>query len=1065
MTTSFDKINHLTNTLKSYIYRDSVPLSNWQIIDRLTTGDFKPEENETRWDILLPDAWWGGRMLWSWLKTDAALPEQFAGKPAALHLEFDERPTDQNSTIYSSPEAMVTVRGVATSPQALNEAHPDILLTECAEPGDIHITLHCFAGVALPGDLRVRLKVTELVWIDRDVEALYWDARVLLDTIKALPQGSPEQVAYLRALHEAFQHIDWLNPPDAAFAESVRQARAMLQAGVYSQPLEKHTAVPRPIIHAVGHAHIDVAWLWPLSVTRGKAERTFATAVALMDQYPAYQFTQSTPVLYQMVAQDNPDLFSRIKEKIAAGQWNATGATWVEMDTNIPSGEALVRQFLFGLRYFERELGVKPEVLWLPDGFGFNAALPQLMLQAGIRYFSTNKLSWNSHTKMPYDTFWWEGLDGSQVLTHFLTTPETRWDEGIEKAYSTYVAVMTPEEALGTWTRYKQKAHNHYLITAFGIGDGGGGPNRDMLERRARLENLSGLPQVFHSTVEAFFHALEENMVGDLPRWVGELYFQLHRGTYTSQARIKQLNRKCEVLLHDAEALASLHYLLSQTYPHDEIDNAWETVLLNQFHDILPGTSIREVHEEAERDYTRVRDDVSNLIQRLLAALAQEISCEQKTAAYTIFNTIHTSLGGLVEVTLPGDDAIEIVDANGNSLPFQWLDQENGRALINPNAVPGYGYKVYFVRSASQTLPTPVQPFVSATPTQLENELLRAEFDAKGNLIRLYDIENGRDIIVTDKIGNQLWVYVDRPYLFDAWEVPEYLHDQGWQLQPESSRVVENGPVRAALEVTYRFNKSKIVQHISLAAGQRMLTFKTDVAWHERHMMLKTQFPLAIRAMNATYDVPFGTVQRPTHHNTPWDQAQFEVPAQQWADLSDGRYGVSLLNDCKYGYSAAGNTLMLSLLRASTDPDPEADQGHHQFTYAIYPHTGDWREGTICRAKRLNHPLHMYPLDGTGTRMPIEMGLVDCPTVGVVIDTVKKAEDTDGLIVRVYEGHGGYTPTTLTFIQPVQAVAELNILEEPVSPVELIENAISFNMNPYQIRSFKVTIGDLSPQE
>jgi alpha-mannosidase len=559
MSLLFEKLNHLTRTLQSYIYRDAAPLETWKICDGLAYGTPLPAADDPGWRSLPPGELWGARMLWAWLVTNTTIPETFAGKPVALHLEMESIKTDPNGSMFTQPEALVTVSGVNTPPQAINTIHPEVLLAEQAQPGAVEIVMNCFTGVSQPGDHRVRFKVADLVWIDRDVEAFYWDARVLLDTIAVLPEHAPERGSYLRALDEAFQQINWLNPPDDAFCNSVRAAWAVLRASVYNQPASAGP-VPRPMVHAMGHAHIDVAWLWPLRVTRGKALRTFATALALMDQYAAYTFTQSQPHLYKMVAEDDPALFARVRERINEGRWNATGGSWVEMDTNLPGGESLVRQFLYGMRFFERELGVRPEVLWLPDVFGYSAALPQIMQQSGIRYFFTAKLSWNQYTRYPYDTFWWEGLDGSRVLTHLVTTPETAWQGG--KNYSTYNAALTPEDVLGTWTRYQQKDANHHLATSYGQGDGGGGPNRDMVERRARMENLAGLPQVIHSTAETFFHALEDTVPDDLPRWIGELYFQMHRGTYTSQARIKRFNRKCEALLHDAEALAALRFLL-----------------------------------------------------------------------------------------------------------------------------------------------------------------------------------------------------------------------------------------------------------------------------------------------------------------------------------------------------------------------------------------------------------------------------------------------------------------------------------------------------------------------
>ncbi len=1056
-----EKLNQLTRTLGTYIYCDAIPLNSWRIQDKLAYGTPLPAPDDPGWRSVTPDDLWGKRMSWAWLTAEAAIPAHFAGKAAALHIELQHLLTNPAGNLYTGPEALVTIPGLNTPPQAINSMHHEVLLAEHAQPMPIPIVMECFTGVSQPGDHRVRFNVAELVWIDRAVEGLYWDARVLLDALAVLPEAAPERGLYLRVLEDAFQCINWLNPPDEAFGDSVRQARAILRAQLFGPvATTDNPTVPRPVVHAMGHAHIDVAWLWPLRVTRGKAARTFATALALMEQFPAYTFTQSQPHLYKMVAEDDPALFGRIKARIAEGRWNATGGSWVEMDTNMPSGESLVRQFLHGMRYFQRELGVRPEVLWLPDVFGYSAALPQILRLAGIRYFFTAKLSWNQYTRYPFDTFWWEGLDGSRVLTHLATTPETLW-KGAQDYYSTYNGALSAEDMLGTWTRYKQKAANHHVMAAYGMGDGGGGPNRDMVERRARLENLAGLPQVIHSTAEQFFHAVEDTIPDNLPHWVGELYFQLHRGTYTTQSRTKRHNRKSEVLLHDAEALAAIGHLLKQPYPQEVFHAAWETVLLHQFHDILPGSSIRDVYEDAEHSYTREQHRVTQALDETLAALAQHIRYDEDMQGFAVFNTLSTSIGGPIEVSLPGIGPVEVVGPSGRIRPFQWIDQDTRRALLAPTTIPCYGHKAYIVRPAEHDGTGPVTHPVTATPTRLENNLLRAEFDAQGNLIRLYDLENYRDVLAPDTIGNQLWAYIDRPHNWDAWEVEPYAQDQGWRLEPESVRLVEAGPVRATLEVVYRFNRSTVTQHISLLAERRLLTFDTEVDWHERHVLLRTHFPLAVRAMNTTYEVQFGTVERPTHRNTAWDEARFEVPAQQWADLSEGGYGVSLINDCKYGYSTQGSVLTLSLLRSSTEPDPEADQGAHQFSYALYPHAGDWRQGTIMHARRLNHPLRTYPVTGAGTWLPVEFGLLRCQTPGVVVDTVKKAEDSDDLIVRVYEAHGGRVMTTLAFAIPVEAAEEVNLLEESLGPVDVIVDTLRFSLTPYQIRSFRVRLGDV----
>lgn len=1056
-----ERLSHLTKTLGGMVYQDAIPVS-WHICDQLQSAQPMPPADDPRWRPLLPDDLWGSRLTWAWLKATVPLPDSFAGKPAALRIAFRTLSDRHGAQILTAPEAMLRVSGLDVPPQAFNHMHSDALITESTPAGtSLGLALDCFCGVSQPGDHRVNLALSELAWIDRDIEGLFWDAHVILAAAEVMPEPTPQRGRLLRAVHDAFQLLDWLDPTSDEFRASVRAARAALQQRLADADLAPEAWPPTPTIHALGHAHIDVAWLWTLAVTRGKAARTFATALALMQQYPQYTFTQSQPHLYKMVAEDHPDLFAQIKARVAEGRWNATGGTWVEPDTNMPGGESLVRQFLFGMRFFQRELGARPEVLWLPDVFGYNAALPQLIRLAGLHYFYTSKMSWSTYNRFPYDTFWWEGIDGTRVLAHLATTPEpSPPPQG--RQWTTYNSHLTPAEMWHTWARYNQKDANHHLLVAFGMGDGGGGPNRDMLERRARMAHLPGMPRVIHSTAECFFHALEQTIPEDLPRWVGELYLQVHRGTLTSQARTKRHNRKTEVLLHDAEALCSTAYLLEGDYPQNTLNAAWETVLLHQFHDILPGSSITPVYQDTEREYATAQARASDALAQAMQTIAGHLRWDPDMQGFVIFNTLSTTQGGPVEVTLPGEGPVEIVGPSGRHKPYQWIDRQARRALVIPNSVPAYGHKAYSVRQVDQPAPVPVYGPVEGTLQRLENEFLRADFDSSGTLLRLYDREHAREVLAPGSTGNQLWAYVDRPPHWDAWDVEASVQQQGWLLRPESVRLLESGPLRATLEMVYAFNRSRIVQRISLISGSRLLCFDTEVDWHEQHILLRAHFPVAIRAMQATYEIQFGTVQRPTHQNTDWDRAQHEVAAQRWIDLSEADYGVSLLNDCKYGHSVRDNVLTISLLRAPTDPDPVADQGRHTFLYALYPHTGDWRNGTVAQARRMNHPLRALPLTGGGgTWLPVVWGLVFCETPGVVIDTVKKAEDDDALIVRVYEAHGGHQTASLVFSAPLLSAEEVNLLEEPLGPVEMAGDCLRFDLTPYQVRSFHVQLSDV----
>ncbi len=1055
----YEKLAHLTDTLGRYRYRAPMPLA-WRVYEGLAMDEPLPAPDAEGWRPLAAGELWGASGERFALAASFSVPQAFAGRPLVLRVTLEALLGDPSAKLFSAPQALAEVRGLSAPLQGLDTLHREIWLADNA-PAERHVQvlLDGFAGISQPANHRVHMQESALAWLDADVEGLYWDARVLLEVIATLPQTSPERAHYLHTLDEAFRLLDWGDPPNGPFFAAIKRARAYLQARVFEQTPPEDVA-PRPVVHALGHAHLDVAWLWPLRVTRIKAADTFANALALMAHDPNYTYTQSQPYLYRVIAQDRPQLFAQVKAQIEAGRWDATGGMWVEPDTNIPSGEALVRQLLYGMRYFQQELGVRPQVLWLPDTFGFSAALPQLMRQAGLRYFFTSKLSWNEYTRFPYDTFWWEGLDGSRVLAHMATTPSLAVRaQGIER--TTYDARMHAQEVWETWTRYRQKRLNHHVLMAYGLGDGGGGPTREMSERRARMENLAGFPQVMPSTAECFFADLENTASQELPRWVGELYLQYHRGTYTSQARVKRHNRKLEALLHDAEALATSAYLLEGDYPQEALERAWETLLLHQFHDILAGTAIGSVYEEAEQAYQEAEQAVRTARDAAIQTLARHVRWDVGMQGLVVFNTLSTDEGGPIEVTLPGTGAVEIVGPSGRRKPIQWLDKEARRALVIPNHVPPYGHKAYIVRQVDSAPTVPVYDPVICTAERLENGCLRAEFDARGNMTRLYDKKFGRDVLAEGELGNQLWLYVDRPRKWDAWDVDESLQEQGWRLEPEGVRVVEAGPLRGTLEIRYTFNKSRVVQYVRLLTDRRLLRFDTQVDWHEQHLLLRARFPLAVHAARATYEVQFGALERPTHRNTAWDAAQFEVPAQRWADLSEHGYGASLLNDCKYGYSVRDNVLALSLLRAPTHPDPDADQGEHTFTYALYPHGENWREEVIAWAGRLNHPLLVHYSEGGGTWLPVTFGVVRSETPCAVVETVKRAEDEEALIVRVYEAHGERCTARLTFGAPIVRAEEVNLLEEPQGAVETVGAALRCALTPYQVRTFRIWLQDV----
>ncbi len=738
-------------------------------------------------------------------------------------------------------------------------------------------------------------------------------------------------------------------------------------------------------ITAVGHAHIDTAWEWPLREAKRKVARSWSTQLALMDEYPDYVFAASQPAQYQWMKESYPDLYRRIKEKVAELRWEPVGAMWVEADCNLPSGESLVRQLLHGKRFFMREFGYETRILWLPDVFGYPGNLPQLIAGAGCDFFLTQKLSWNDTNKPDHHTFAWEGIDGTRIFTHFPPA-------------DTYNGSFNPEEVERSVRNFKDSPSSNRSLYLFGWGDGGGGPDHEMIESAHRLGVGIG------RAAEFFEHASAE--AKDLATVAGELYFELHRGTYTSQSRTKRLNRQAQQALREAEMWS---VAAGGEYPAAELSALWRTLLTNQFHDILPGSSIDWVYEEAERDLESV-----------------------VTRAWDVADAGRSAIVGagdqLVVFNATSHPRTEVVNLSGEYARLE---------------APPCGWAVH--------VPHPQEPDVLAGDGRMENELLRVEWDERGVLTSIWDKEVGREVLSGP--GNLLQLHEDNPRKWDAWDLDADYRDEFIEVTAiEQLRL--HGGLRAAFVFRRTFGQSWLVQEMSLESGSRVLRFETIVGWYERHRILKVAFPVSVQSREATYEVQFGHVRRPTHTDTPQARAMFEVCAQRWADLGDGDYGVALLNDCKHGYDIRGSTLRLSLLRAPTHPDPTADQCAHQFTYALMPHPADFREARVIEAAEdLNVPLR--PAHGS---LPagVSRSLIAVDTPQVMVEAIKQAEDSDAVVVRLYEAWGRPCMAHVQATVPAARAYLCDLLERNQQEVSVHDGDIKLELTPFQIVTLKL---------
>ncbi len=1012
--------------------------------------------DDANWPVIEPPTYWGEWMTDVTLRARFQIPADWdPDVPTALHLPLGE------SGDFSHPEFLVYVDGVPYA--ACDRHHQEILLSKQWQDGKMHLlALHGWTGLGGVRrgefDTQLFMRPCAVVQIDQPTRDFIATARVALGVVKELDESHPARGRLLNGLDEAFKILDTRHPLEESFYASVPPAHDALRAAIAEAgpPLDVDVV-------ATGHAHIDVAWLWTLGQTRQKCRRTFRTVLRLMEQFPDYTFTQSQPQLYDYVRQDDPELFAAIQERVDEGRWEIIGGAWVETDCNIPGSESLARQFLLGRAFFRQHFGpgVESPVLWLPDVFGYSWALPQLIKQAGLKYFMTIKIGWNQYNRFPYDSFWWQGLDGSRVLTHFISTPEGG------RAVSTYNGDASPKQILGTWNNFQQKELQQELLTAVGHGDGGGGPTREMLENIREMAAFPAAPRVRQAPVGEFFRLMEVQADERLPTWNGELYLEYHRGTYTTQGRNKRANRKSEFLLHDAEFLSTWAALLHEEtgffpknrvstpkyhYPHKQLRKAWELVCLNQFHDIIPGSSIAPVYAESLEQYAQVREIATAARDGALAVIAARAGGDILIVNPTAFARDDLAWW-------PGqlEAGQRLLHADGATA---FTQSAAGGTWIAAGKLPPFSITPLSI--ADGDAPTP-DASLSVSPTLLENGHLRVELDENGDVVRIYDKGNQREVLPAGGIANQFQAFEDRPLAPDAWDVDIFYDDKMWLADPAASvQVVESGPLRTTLEVRRRVLHSDVVQRISLTYNSPRLDFDTSVDWQERHTLLKVAFPVEVLSPVATYEIQWGNVERPTHRNTSWDWARFETCAQKWVDLSEGDYGVSLLNDCKYGHDVRDNVMRISLLRASTDPDPQADHGKHRFAYSLLPHAGPWDETSIAAAYALNDPLIVancelrVPTAAVGPNCEPQSVFLSVDHPNVVIETIKQAEDGDGIIVRLYESQRRRGDVTLATGFELAAAWRTNLLEENQATLEADGKRVTFFVKPYEIVTLRL---------
>lgn len=995
------RVDEWQKALWKDLYR---PLGELSLSGFVTKEQLSAEEALSRkFSPMPPGTAWGGKWEYAWLKGEVTIPKEAAGKRINLRLDTGAL----ESLVWANGKEIGSVGGWAER---------ELTLTPKAKPGEkFEILIEAYAGHGRtywgdgpvlygvetipepPPTQAVMGKSTFGIWVE-EVYQLALDFTTLRELRDYLDPLSLRVAKIDEALMEATLVID-LELPDEEMLETVKAGRKLLKP-----LLEKKNSPTMPTLHAFGHAHLDVAWLWHWQETERKMARTIANTLTLIEEYPDYKFLQSQAHLYYMLASRYPRLYERFEKAIKAGNIIVDGAMWVEADTNLSGGEALIRQVMYGQKFFREKFGVESKVLWLPDVFGYSGALPQILKGCGCVGFATQKITWayNGGEKFPYNTFWWEGIDGSAIPAHI---------------YTDYNSQTRPSKVFERWNTRLQLNGIDSMIFSFGWGDGGGGPTRDHLEFLARSKDLEGLPRVKLSSPAAFFADLQKK---GLPkeRYVGELYFQGHRGTYTSQAKTKKGNRRSEFALREAELWGSIARALTGfPFTPTSLEDPWRRLMLNQFHDVLPGSSIQRVYQEAEAEFDKV---IQSAQEATMAALS---TLTHKADALTVFNSLSWQRKALVE--LPNGVAEVTVPACG------WT-------TVDLNAKPAAP-----ARSGK----------VKATNRSLENELLRVEFNGRGEIISLLDKETGREVMAGP--GNRFLLYKDVPTAWDAWDIDSMAEKCPVEInEPVKLEVLSSGPLTAQIRLTRKLSKSSLSQIITLRSGSRRIDFATTVDWQESHRLLKVSFPVDIHTHEAIHEIQFGHLRRPNHRSRQYDQDRFEVCNHKWSALAEENRGVAVLNDSKYGLSVLGNSINLTLLKSALAPDMYADKGIQTFTYSLYPWNGTFAESEVVRqAYELNVPVLVIP-GAAG-----EQSLFNLEAQNVIIETIKPAEDgSKDIIVRLYEAKRMSTRCTLTTTLPVKAATQTDLVENFVSNLPCKEGKIDLSFRPFEIKTVRLAL-------
>lgn len=1025
-----DTIKLKIESLKPWIWCDTEPVDAWEVRQFYYTNHCERNWVDEDWRPLKVGETWGGEDMSAMFRCSAGIPERFKNKKVVLKL-------------YFSGDSLLSVNG---SPYHGLDPFRDTIPLVSKSTGSEEFNFEVEAYIKWHyGESKIKtFDCSHFAVENVELNAAFWDLMAAYFVMISEDDIELAVRTYLKdVLSRAVSFIDQNSTDFEEIKESALEAQKIVRRDVYNSTVFRE----KGHLHLCGHSHLDLVYLWPYSEFLRKIGRTHSTSLRLMEAYPDYYFSQSQPLLYKEMKRLYPDLFRQVKKRIKEGRWEAIGAFWVEPDCNLISGESFVRQIMFGRRFLKDEFDIEPETAWIPDVFGCAWTLPQILVKSGLKNFVSHKMAiWNDTNKWDKNVFWWQGPDGSRI---FATVPPSH-----------FIGTMDPAHMKRHWNDFSDKETIGESLYTYGWGDGGGGPDTMMLECASRYKDFPGLPQTKTTTIEKALESMRISAIeagSSIPVYNDELYLEEHRGVYTTKGKLKKLNRYCENLYRKAELYS---FFSKETYPAELLNTGWEYVLTNQFHDSLPGTHLECVYADLLEVYDQAIEIGESVLDMARKNILSGIDTSGEGEALILFN--NQSYDRTTFVKLPMDEyPIQILNEAGVEIAHQFIsDLETGKSQLffYGESIPAMGFVQYRIIDAQSDLR--IVESLKITENSLENQFLKVKLNHLGEIVSLYDKIADRESL-DSRGGNILQVFEDEPGQYDAWDIVPFYENYEFSLEDSAEiEIVENGPLRAAIKVTRNILTSKIVQKIVLARDSKQLDFETWVDWKETHKMLKTRFYTNIVSRYATYDIPFGNIERSSYSNNSYEEARFEVTAHTWMDISQGNCGLSLLNDCKYGFQARENMMGLTMLRSPKDPDPQSDMGEHNFTYSIYPHKGDWRLGGTHRAAiELNDPIDaLIPkIDGIG-ELVHRHSFVKMEAQGVTLEALKKAEDSKDMILRIVERHGSSCKGSLYFDRPIVSACECNLMELDEQSIGFNDDKIPFSISPYEIKTFKITI-------